>query len=91
MLPGSRRADAVGGEQVQEFRQMVRDLHDAGIEVVQNEFVERVGAHAVFMRSGREFAADHVLWVTAAAAPAWIASSALATDDAGFVAVHATL
>ena len=30
----SRRPDAVGGEQVQEFRQMVRDLHDAGIEVI---------------------------------------------------------
>ena len=40
---------------------------------------------------GTLHALDEVLWVTAAAAPPWLAESGLATDQDGFVAIHPTL
>ena len=41
--------------------------------------------------NGTAHALDEVLWITEAGAQSWLAASGLSTDDAGFVAVHATL
>ena len=40
---------------------------------------------------GREYELEEILWVTDAAAPAWLAEAGLAVDDRGFVLVHAAL
>ena len=41
------------------------------------------------MGSGYEL--EEILWVTDAAAPAWLAEAGLAVDERGFVLVHAAL
>ena len=49
------------------------------------------GATVLHTANGTAHAMDEVLWVTEAGAQSWLADSGLATDDAGFVAVHPTL
>ena len=43
------------------------------------------------LESGERIHADAILWVTQAAAPAWLGDTGLATDARGFLAVHPTL
>ncbi len=52
-----------------------------------------LGATAIALRlgDGAQLPADHVVWVTGAAAPAWPREGGLRTDTAGFIAVDAHL
>jgi selenide, water dikinase len=53
--------------------------------------VERAEDGALLLRGGEQLAADAVIWVTGAAAPAWPRESGLQTDAAGFIAIDAHL
>lgn len=62
-----------------------------GIAVRLNTPVERAEHGALLLRGGERLAADEVVWVTGAAAPAWPRASGLQTDAAGFIAVDTHL
>jgi len=70
---------------------LVRILAEHGIEVLTGHRVVRVEPGALQCANGARIAADEVLCVTAAAAPAWLAETGLALDGGGFVAVRDTL
>jgi selenide, water dikinase len=54
-----------------------------GSKIDMKEIPCRVGC-----RSGLNISCDRVIWVTQAAAPAWLADSGLATDAQGFVSIN---
>lgn len=66
-------------------------LRQRDIAVHLNAPVQRADAGGLLLRDGAQLPADHVIWVTGAAAPAWPRTSGLQTDDAGFIAVNAHL
>jgi selenide, water dikinase len=83
-------------------RRLERELTDRGILLHPSQTVTRLDAEMTLLgpsnrvelrsRSGSEaanlhLACDRVIWVTEAAAPAWLAASGLAVDDRGFIAV----
>ena len=72
-------------------RVLVRILGERGIAVHASSRVVGVERAVLHLDGGRRLAADHVVWATTAAAPAWLAESGLAVDDGGFVAVDETL
>lgn len=53
--------------------------------------VTEVKADQVLLDDGTVFAADAIIWVTTAAAPAWPAEAGLTVDDAGFIRVDKNL
>lgn len=61
------------------------------IEVRLGQGVIEVDATGLTLAGGERIAADRVVWATGAAAPAWIATTPLATDAAGFIAVNDAL
>ena len=68
-----------------------RALASAGVTVHTQAEVACVTAQGVITTYGAVIALDEMLWTTHAAAPAWLASSGLATDAQGFIRVAATL
>ncbi|MFM1892418.1 MAG: hypothetical protein RLZ44_1495 [Pseudomonadota bacterium] len=72
-------------------RRFGRVLGERGIEVHLNSRVVAVEANGVHVEGGGFRPADAVLWVTAAAAPAWPGQSGLAVDRDGFIAVDREL
>ena len=69
-------------------RRFERILRERAVEVhVGHKVVKATPTHAL-LDDGRTLAADAIVWVTNAAAPAWIAQTGLATDAAGFIAVN---
>ncbi|MCB1683438.1 MAG: FAD-dependent oxidoreductase, partial [Pseudomonadales bacterium] len=66
-------------------------LSSRGIEVLQGFRVIATSAARLEAEDGRSLEFDHLLWVAGVAAPGWARSAGLATDDAGFVRVDATL
>jgi selenide,water dikinase len=72
-------------------RALARILGERGIAVHASSRAVRVERGTLHFDNGRRLAADHVVWATTAAAPAWLAESGLAVDDDGFVAVDETL
>jgi selenide,water dikinase len=72
-------------------RALGRALAQRGIELHRSSRVVAVQPAAVHLDGGRQLAAEHVIWATTAAAPAWLADSGLAVDADGFVAVDETL
>lgn len=69
-----------------------RACADAGVEMVPNTRIGSVEPPGLLIAGdGRRFPAHLALFATGAAAPAWLAGSGLALDDAGFVWVDATL
>ncbi len=66
-------------------------LHERGITMRLNAPVRSATAEGLVLGKGDLMRADHVIWVTGAAAPAWPRASGLQTDAAGFIAVNARL
>jgi selenide,water dikinase len=62
---------------------------DIGIHV--NSHVAEVGPDFVRLESGLRFASDATFWAGGPSAPAWIASSGLATDARGYLLVNDSL
>lgn len=50
--------------------------------------VVRVDAEGILLADGHGVAANVVIWATGAAAPSWLAATALETDSSGFVSVN---
>jgi selenide,water dikinase len=68
-----------------------RELERREVTVHERFRVAAVHDDRLLAEDGRRLAADAVLWVTQAAAPAWAAASGLEVDERGFVAVGETL
>jgi selenide,water dikinase len=66
-------------------------LRERKISVHAASAVQRVERGRVHCAGGRALETDSVLWVTHAAAPAWIRESGLATDEDGFIRVNDAL
>ncbi|MDX2231937.1 MAG: selenide, water dikinase SelD [Leptolyngbyaceae cyanobacterium bins.349] len=56
-----------------------------------NETVQTVEPNLLRCASGLELPCDAIVWVTHAAAPAWLTKTGLALDDRGFIQVQDTL
>jgi selenide,water dikinase len=72
-------------------RRFSKVLQERGITLRLNAPVHSATAEALVLGDGEQLPADHVVWVTGAAAPAWLRTSGLQTDAAGFIAVNAHL
>jgi selenide,water dikinase len=72
-------------------RTFMEALADRGVTIHPGEPVVEVTPGRLRTASGREIAADEILWVTAAGAPAWPGDSGLAVDANGFIEVTETL
>ncbi len=66
-------------------------LRERGITLRLNAPVQKATAEILVLGSGEVLHADHVIWVTGAAAPAWPRECGLLTDAAGFIVVNAHL
>ena len=72
-------------------RRFSRVLAERGVEVHLDARVTHVAAGRLEVAAGESFDVDEVIWATEAAPPRWPAEAGLAVDDAGFIAVEATL
>ncbi len=63
-------------------------LRKRGITLRLDAPVRAASTEGLVLGSGERLPADHVIWVTGAAAPAWPRASGLQTDDGGFIAVN---
>lgn len=72
-------------------RKIERELQRQAIALHLGEQVALVDAGGLVLSGGGRFDLDAVVWTTHAAAPAWIAESGLARDDAGFLLLDQTL
>jgi pyridine nucleotide-disulfide oxidoreductase family protein len=66
-------------------------LARVGVQVLYGFRATAVAGNVIFSEDGRSIACDAVLWATGAQAHDWLAASALATDERGFVQVDSTL
>ncbi len=72
-------------------RRFERVLAERGVHVHRGNGAAAVRDGELELVDGTRLRFDEILWVTEAGAAPWIKESGLATDDAGFVAVHDTL
>jgi selenide,water dikinase len=72
-------------------RAFERKLHEQGVQVFRGDAVVEVSAGRLVTTTGAEHALDEILWVTAAGAASWLATSGLQVDAQGFIAVDAAL
>jgi selenide, water dikinase len=77
-------------------RRFKKVLIDRGIKLHLNEAVESIelrenSLKLVRCQSGLSIPCGRVIWVTQAAAPAWIRQSELSTDEQGFILIQDTL
>ena len=72
-------------------RKFTRILKERGVQVYTGHRVARVDAGRLRCQDGSDIALDEILWVTMAGAAPWLAETALALDDAGFIRVADTL
>ena len=85
---GAATSDADGGR----GRSGVPPTAGAAVQGADDESVREAACPTVLHTvGGTAQALDEVLWVTQAGTQAWLATSGLATDEGGFVAVHPTL
>ncbi len=66
-------------------------LRQRNVQVITDSPATDVEPGYLTTGQGARYQLDEILWVTAAGAATWLASSGLAVDPQGFVAVHATL
>lgn len=72
-------------------RRFAAILRARGITVRLHAPVRRAEEDGLLLAGGERLRADHVIWITGAAAPAWARDCGLQTDAAGFIAVDAHL
>lgn len=72
-------------------RSVARELARRGVHLHPGRRVVEALGDQLVCENGERIPYDALFWATSAQAPAWIAASGLATDTAGFVAVHPTL
>ena len=72
-------------------RHVAKALERRGVETCTGFRVVSTDDGEVVAEDGRAVRADHVLWVTGVAAPAWPAAAGLATDADGFIEVDDAL
>ncbi|MDV2998835.1 MAG: hypothetical protein N5P05_000441 [Chroococcopsis gigantea SAG 12.99] len=72
-------------------KSLTRICTERGITLYLKEQPLEVKASGVICESDLYLPSDYVIWVTAASPVAWIQSSALTTDERGFIAVTDTL
>jgi selenide, water dikinase len=72
-------------------RRMTRHLVAGGIRLHLGQRVAEVTPDEVIGAAGERLGFNALVWVTEAAAPAWVRNSGLATDDRGFLRVDACL
>ena len=72
-------------------RMLQRILDESGVRVHAGRKVAAVDPGRVALEGGASIEVDAVFWVTGAAPAAWLRSSGLQTDDAGFIAVNPCL
>jgi selenide, water dikinase len=90
LLAGDERLLPVGPRRI--GRALERACADAGVEVLARTRIMAIEPPGVLVAAdGRRISAQLALVATGASAPAWLAGSGLAIDDAGFVSVGATL
>ena len=65
-----------------------RFLKQRDIQLHTNHRIEEVQQNQLISSDSEKYQADAVLWVTNAAAPAWLAETGLAVDEKGFIAVN---
>jgi selenide, water dikinase len=65
-----------------------RTLKQRNISVHTAHRIKEVQDNCLISSDGQSYAADTVLWVTNASAPAWLAEAGLDTDEQGFIAVN---
>jgi selenide,water dikinase len=68
-----------------------RVLRERNITFQVNHRVVEVNKDKLVFTSGQKLAADAVLWVTHASAPAWLAEAGLKVDEQGFIVVNECL
>jgi selenide,water dikinase len=68
-----------------------RILAERGIALHESVAIAEVRAGEAVARDGRSFAFDEALWVTQAAAAAWLSGTGLSLTDDGFLAITDTL
>ena len=66
-------------------------LAERGVVVHRGAFVAQVESGRLRTRSGEDFAADEIVWVTQAGGAAWLRDTGLGLDERGFVRVRDTL
>ena len=69
----------------------LQTLQQRNVALHLGEPVTQVEPGVLKTGSGESIAADEILWVTAAGAPAWPAEAGLDTDEGGFITVGDTL
>jgi selenide,water dikinase len=79
------------GHNVNARRRLQRILDERGVRVHTGRKVAAVEPGRVVLEGGASVDADAVFWVTGAAPAAWLRTSALQTDAAGFIAVNPCL
>lgn len=72
-------------------RRLSAILRARGIAVRLHAPVRRALPDGLDLGDGVRLAADHIVWITGAAAPTWPRASGLQTDDRGFIAVNSSL
>lgn len=87
----SRTAEILPTHAPRVRRKLLRLLHERSVEVHCGARVAEVLPNGLRTDSGWRQSFDEIVWVTGAAAPAWLASSGLAADADGFAAVDACL
>jgi len=68
-----------------------RILRERGVQIHLNDAVTRVQAGQLTTRSGDQYGADEVMWVTQAGGAPWLRDTGLALDEGGFIKVQDTL
>lgn len=72
-------------------RLAARCLQQQGIHVHTRQRVIEANSSEIVTADGKRLGFDALVWAIHAGAPTWIADSGLATDPAGFIAVHPSL
>ncbi len=68
-----------------------RVLGQRGIAIVENAHVSKVDSGEVHVEGHSSLLVDEILWVTEAAAPEWLSTTALSLDKHGFIEIDGTL
>lgn len=69
-------------------KKFARIVTERGVQLHLHRKVTKITASGLQCEDGSEFAMDHIILATQAAAPAWIKNSGITTDQSGFILVN---